>query len=310
MKTSIDWLTFRTKSNPFETLEKMRPMFATGGDLLTFVPGLKGKDGWLRAGEIKFAGDITLGRIDYDGESQRGWVRVNLTGEGCGFVYDWEACQGLADTLQDAEIKRMDIALTTFAGEVGHDMVIAAHAANEFCSGGRQPHYHLMGGGSDPRAGRTIYIGKREGSDKMLRCYEKGLEMLTKVPESLRRGVTHIDGAVVEQIYRVELELKANEKYIPWCAIMGRDQVFAGAYPFCADLLPNVGHMKLQKLPDFKPIMALETSLDHCRRAYGPILRAALLAHGGDREKVFNRVLSAMPSTALIDAGILTVEHY
>lgn len=309
MKTTIDWLTFRTKTDPFETIELMRPMFDTAADLLTFLPGLQGKDGWLRAGEIKLA-DITLGRIDYAGESQRGWVRVNLTGEGCSFVYDWKAAQGLMDTLQEGEIKRLDIALTTFKGETGHDLVIAAHGRNEFCSGGRQPHYHLMGGGSDPRAGRTIYIGSRKGSDKMLRCYEKGLEMLTKIPEAMRRTVTHIDGAAVEKIYRVELELKANEKYIPWCAIMRRDDVFASAYPFCAALLPGVSEFVMQKLPDFKPIMALETSLDHCRRAYGPILRAALLAHGGNREKVFSRILSDKPSSALIDAGILTVEHY
>lgn len=309
MKTSIDWLTFRTKTNPFETLELMRPMFETAGDLLTLLPGLKGKDGWLHAGEIKLA-DITLGRIDYGGESQRGWVRVNLTGEGCSFVYDWRACQGLVDTLQEGQIKRLDIALTTFEGEIGHDLVIAAHGRNEFCSGGRQPHYHMVGGGSDPRAGRTIYIGKREGSDKMLRCYEKGLEMLTMVPESLRRNVTHIEGAIVEKIYRVELELKANEKHIPWSAIMQRDEVFAASYPFCASLLPGVAHMKLEKLPDLKPIMALESKLDHCRRAYGPILRAALLAHGGDRNKVLDRILSESPSSALIEAGVLTVEHY
>lgn len=309
MKTSIDWLTFRTKTNPFATLELMRPMFDTAGDLLTFIPGLKGKDGWLHAGEIKLS-DITLGRIDYGGESQRGWVRVNLTGEGCGFVYDWDACQGLVDTLEEAEIKRLDIALTVFEGEINHDLVIAAHGRNEFCSGGRQPHYHMIGGGSDPRAGRTIYIGKRADSNKMLRCYEKGFEMLKSVPETMRRGVTHINGALVEKIYRVELELKANEKYIHWPCITQRDEVFAAAYPFCASLLPGVSHVKLESLPDFRPIMALETSLDHCRRAYGPILRAALLAHGGDREKVFNRILSSMPSTALIDAGVLTVEHY
>lgn len=309
MKTTIDWLRFRAKNNPFELVELMRPSFDTAADLLTFVPGLKGSDGWLRAGELKLS-DITIGRIDYDGESQRGWVRVNITGEGCGFIYDWEAVRNFANTMIEPEIRRLDIALTTFKGEVGHDLVIEAHGRKEFSSGGRQPHYHPVGGGSDSRAGRTIYVGKREGSDKMLRCYEKGLEMLTKLPESLRRDVTHIQGSVVEQIYRVELELKAETKYIPWTSITGRDEVFAGAYPFCAKLLPGVKEVVLEKLPDFKPIMALETSLDHCRRAYGPILRAALLAHGGDREKVFSRVLSELPSRALIDAGVLTVSHH
>jgi DNA relaxase NicK len=309
VKTSIDWLRFRTRSNPFEVLERMRPMFGEGcGELLSFKPGLKGQDGWLRAGELSMAGDLSLGRIDYDGESQRGWVRVNLTGEGCGWVQDWQAAEGLRDHLVESEIRRLDIALTTFKGEVTHERVIDAHARGKYSSGGRQPHYRVIGG-SDPRAGRTIYVGKREGSDKMLRCYEKGFEMLRRVPECIRSTVTHIDGSQVESIYRVELELKAETKFIPWTALMARDEVFAGAYPFCAELLPDAAHIKLQTLPDFKPRADLETALDHCRRAYGGIIRAALLAHDGDLAKVLERVSSPEPSRALIEAGILTVQH-
>lgn len=314
MKTTIDWFCFRTQSNPFETIEKMRPMFGTAFDLVELKTGLQGKDGWMRGAEICMAGDFTIGRIDYDGESQRGWVRVNLTGLGCEWVQDWKAAEGLVHTLKQAEIKRLDIALTTFKGEVNHDMVIAAHAENKFSSGGRQPHYRVIGG-SDTRAGKTIYVGKREGSNKMLRCYEKGFETLSKIPESYRRSVTHIEFsgfglADIEKVYRVEVEFKANDKVIPWTAITGRDEVFAGAYPFCAELLPGVEVRKFQGIPDFGPLVALETSLDHCRRAYGGILRAALLAHGGDAEKVFKRILSTEPSRALIEAGVLTVNHY
>ena len=308
MKTTVDWLTFRTQSNPFEVLEKLRPLFGTAGDLLTFRAGIKGKDGWLRAGELSMAGDIALGRIDYDGESQRGWVRINLTGEGCAWVQDWDAAVRLPEVLAGAEIKRLDIALTTYAGEVTHDMVIEAHGRTEFSSGGRQPHYRVIGG-SDPRAGRTIYVGKRAGSDKMLRCYEKGFEMLTRIPESVRATVSHINGQRVEQIYRVELELKAENKVIGWSAITERDSVFAGAYPFCAALLPGVEHVKLEPFSTIKPVFAMETALDHCRRAYGGIIRAALLAHGGDVEKVLERISSATPSRALIEAGVLTCEH-
>lgn len=309
MKTTIDWLCFRTQSNPFETLEQMRSMFGTAGYLVELKTGLPGKDGWLRAAEISMAGDISMGRIDYDGESQRGWTRVNLTGEGCGWVQDWKAAEGLVDRLKQAEIKRLDVALTTYQGEVTHDMVIAAHAENKFSSGGRQPHYRVIGG-SDARAGQTVYVGKREGSNKMLRCYEKGFEMLSQVPESMRRTVTHINGEQVEKIYRVEVEFKANDKIIPWPSLTGRDEVFVGAYPFCAELLPGVQVKKFPSMPDFNPLVKLETSLDHCRRAYGGILRAAVLAHGGDVEKVFNRILSREPSRALIEAGVLTVEHF
>lgn len=308
MKTTVDWLTFRTMASPFEVVEKLRPIFGTAGDLLSFRPGVKGKDGWLRAGELSMAGDIFLGRIDYDGESQRGWVRINLTGEGCGWVQDWRAAEQLPEALGVAEIKRLDIALTTYAGEVTHDMVLEAHERRAFSSGGRQPQYRLISG-SDPRAGRTIYVGKRAASDKMLRCYEKGFELLTTLPESMRASVSHINGHLVDQIYRVELELKAETKVIAWDAIGHRDQVFAGAYPFCAELLPGVAHVRLQPFPDFKPQATMETALDHCRRAYGGIIRAALMAHGGDVEKVLERISSTTPSRALIEAGVLTCDH-
>lgn len=308
MKTTVDALIFRTRSGPFEILEAMRPLFGTAADLLTLKTGLKGKDGWLRAAELSIAGDISIGRLDYDGESQRGWVRVYLYGEGCGWVQDWQAAEGLRDRLAEPEIKRLDIALTTYAGECTHERVLQAHARRQFSSGGRHPHYRLVGG-SDPRAGKTIYIGMRE-SAKMLRCYEKGFEILSKVPESIRATVTHLEGNRVEEIYRVELELKNVERHIPWTAIMARDEVFAGAYPFCAELLPGVEHVKLQAMPDFKPLVELETKLDHCRRAYGAILRTAVLAHGGDASKVLERILAESPSRALIEAGVLTIEHY
>ena len=127
MKTSIDWLRFRTRTNPFDVTEALRASFGTCGDLVQFKPGLKGQDGWLRAGELSMAGDVSLGRIDYEGDSQRGWVRVNITGEGCGWVQDWSAVEGLRDRLAEPEIKRLDIALTTYGGEVTHDRVIDAH---------------------------------------------------------------------------------------------------------------------------------------------------------------------------------------
>jgi DNA relaxase NicK len=113
----------------------------------------------------------------------------------------------------------------------------------------------------------------------------------------------------VEDIYRVELELKAESKFIPWSAIGTRDEVFAGAYPFCADLLPGAPHIKLESIPEFRaPQMELEKALDHARRAYGGIVRIARMAYGDDR-KVLERISSEKPSQALIEAGVLTVTH-
>lgn len=308
MKTTVDWLKFRTRSNPFAVCEALRPLFGTAGDLLTFKTGLKGLDGWTSAGELSMAGDIALGRIDYGGESQREWVRVNLTGTGCEWVQDWAAAESLVDILVEAEIQRIDIALTTFDGEVSDARVVQAYQDGKFTNCGRPPSMRSITD-TTPRAGTTRYIGKRD-QHKFLRCYEKGLELLTKVPESWRLLVTEINGHAPESIYRVELELKNKDgKFIPWTVIGRRDDIFAGAYPFCAELLPGVPHWVLATMPTFEPKCALETALDHCRRAYGPTLRAALMAHDGDMEKVMQRVLSSEPSRALIEAGVLTCAH-
>lgn len=38
---------------------------------------------------------MVLGRVDYGGDSQRGWVRWNLPGKACEWVRDWDAIDGL-----------------------------------------------------------------------------------------------------------------------------------------------------------------------------------------------------------------------
>lgn len=310
MKTCIDWFAFRSRTDPFQIVEAMRAMFGSTGYLLTFKTGLKGKDGWTWAGELSIAGDITIGRIDYGGDSQREWARVNITGEGCGFVESWDEAEKLGVILC-AEIKRLDIQLTTCNGEINDEMIAHAHASGGFTCGGRPPEMRTITS-SNPRAGKTRYIGNRK-YHKFLRCYEKGFEMVKDVEKMFPIEKVEYGGQMhpPENIYRVELELKpCDGKMIPWECIGQRDSIFAGAYPFCAQILPDVPHWVLTRLPDLKPLVSLETALNHCRVAYGPTLRAALMAHGGDVEKVMRRVLALTPSQALVDAGVLTVAHH
>lgn len=307
MKTTIDWLAFRCLDNPWAILDAMSSVWGVSADLVTFQPGAKGKDGWLYAGQIILAGDIVLGRIDYGGQSQRGWVRVNITGAGCEWVHDWDAVVNLQHRLTSATIKRLDIALTTYKGEITDRLVCAAHEAGKFTAGGRPPVMTHVGS-SDPRAGRTRYIGSRK-SHKFLRCYEKGFELLKDVPRSVRDATTHIDGDLVEDIYRVELELKDIDKLIPWECIRGRDSIFASAYPFCAELLPGLPTWRMANLPSFKAESALDSGLDNCRTSYGRIMRAALEAYGGDKVAVMDRVLADSPSPRLVELGVLTLER-
>lgn len=315
MKTTVDYLKFRTRSDPFAILEALRPGFGSASDLVELGQSVKGKDGWEHRRHLKMAGDLTIGAIDYGGESQREWVRVDIPGSGCEWIQDWEAVSKVVDVLKEATLKRVDIALTTFDGSVTHERVIEAHEALQFGSGGRHPHRRVVTS-SDARAGRTVYVGSREGA-KFLRAYEKGLEMLQKhIPHSIRRMVTDIEFnghgmAKIEDVYRVEVEFKdADGKVLPWPILVERDSYFSGAYPFCASLLPEAPERKVQGMPDFGARIDLLAQLEHARVAYGRILRTAILAFGGDREKVLDMVTADGPSERLISAGVLTVAHH
>jgi DNA relaxase NicK len=312
-KTGIDWLKFRTLSGPNEALEHLRPAFGTMGSMLFLGDQTKGVDGWQSRKPLMLA-DLRVGAVDFGGDSQRGWVRWDLPASGCEWVQDWAYMERLPDVLEKPTIKRLDVALTTVDGSVNHDMVIAAHEARQFCTGGRHPHYRVVGG-SDPRAGRTIYVGRRDGC-KFLRCYEKGFELIKDVPDTLRKHVHSIqmDGhgwSDVTKVYRVEVEFKSGDGYVvPWSSVCsGRDSAFAGAYPFLASLLPGQLPVKMTRLPDLKPRLALASALENCRKSYGGILRAAFEAYGGDMARVWAAVCAEEPSASLVEAGVLTVDH-
>lgn len=305
-KTAVDWLRFRTQAEPLDGLEAMRPLFGDLGRHLSLEPTGRGVLGFQQGAAVKLA-DMVVGRVDYGGESQRGWVRWDVPGKGCEWVRDWEALAEV-EALPAAEIRRLDICLTTWSGEVGHDDVVSAHSVGRFASGGRPPALQQIVS-SDPRAGRTCNIGKRDGADKFFRGYEKGWELVAKLPPTLAESCTHVDGFAVDGIYRCEVELKAENRPIPWEVVERRDQYFAGAYPFCADVLPGVQADILMRRPDRAPQTELAAALENCRIQYGQALYTALAAYGGDIFAVWDKVCGISHSQALLDAGVLLVDH-
>lgn len=304
-KTTVDWLTFRTQAEPRDVLEAIAPMFGAMGGMVNTERLERAKDGFQSALQLRLA-DANIGRLDFGGESQRGWVRAILTGQGCEWVNDWEKVAGL-EALEKAEPRRLDLALTTWDGEVTHERIELAHSAGRFASGGRPPEMQRILN-SDPRAGQTCNIGKREKSDKFFRGYEKGLELASKMG-SLGKAVTHIEGHAIEDIYRCEVELKAASRPIPWEVIGRRDQYFAGSYPFLAELLPEVECDILLRSPERAPIAHLAAALENCRIQYGATLFTALAAHGGDFMRVWDQVVGDKHNPALLAAGVLLCDH-
>ena len=301
MKTTIDWMTFRTQCQPLEALQALKPMFGILGSGLRLKPLERGAMGFQQASNVT-VDDMPVARMDYGGESQRGWNRITISGKGCGWVQDWSAMQSIEE-LPAAELRRLDIALTTWNGEVGHDMIVEAHGRGGFKTGGPRPDLQQITN-SNPIAGRTCYVGQRT-SDRFLRAYEKGFEMNAKAGGNL----THVDGHRIEDIYRTEIELKASNTDLPWALIERRDEFFAGSYPFCAELLPGIDADILQRRPEREPQTDLAVALENIRIQYGPTIFTALHAYGGDMTTVWDKIIGKDHNQNLLEAGVLLVDH-
>lgn len=305
MKTTVDWLTFRSKAEPREALEALRPMFGTLGKDLKLKGLERGSMGFQQAAQVVFA-DLPVARMDFGGDSQRGWVRTAMSGKGCEWVQEWAAVETLED-LPQSEIRRLDIALTTWDGQITHDSLVTAHGLNRFQTGGRPPDLQQITSSND-RAGKTCYVGKRT-SDKFFRGYEKGFEMLSKVRGLPSGVVTHIEGKRIEDIYRCEIELKSGTTPIGWDVIERRDQYFAGAYPFCADVLPGIEADILMRRKERAPQTDLAIALENCRIQFGPTLYTALMAYQGDLTGVWDKIVGNHHCQPLLEAGVLLVDH-
>lgn len=303
-KTDIDWLRFRTKAKPGQILEALKPMFPQHAKFFNLKQLEKGMMGFQSASNI-CADDFVIGRMDHGGESQKEWVRVDIPAKGCA----WMQTDDLTSLIElpSSQIRRLDVALTTWDSEIGHDMVVKAYQEGRFITRGRPPVLTQITSSSE-RAGRTCYVGKREQADKFVRCYEKGYEMAAKDPR-YGQAITHIDGHPIEGIYRCELEMKAVNTDIPWQVIQRRDQYFAGAYPFFSDVLPGIHTDTLTRRPERVLQADLAAAIENCHIQYGQTLFTALAAYGGDIFKVWEKVVGKQHNPSLIEAGVLLVEH-
>jgi DNA relaxase NicK len=302
--TTIDWLRFRTQGDPGQVVEGLRPLFGPLGATLQLGKHGRGLFGYRHSLPLLLGPSVPVGRIDFGGESQRGWSRVDVPGKGCSWVQDWDAIDAV-EALPSCELRRTDIALTTWKGEVTHDRVVQAHAAGKFTTRGRPPNLRQITN-SDPTAGRTCYVGARE-SDKFFRAYEKGFELASKL--RLPGTLLKIDGHNVEDIYRCELELKSEGTTLTFEVIEQRDQFFAGAYPFCKELLPHVEPDILQRRPEKGPQRELMAALANCRAQFGNTLFTALTAFHGDIGAVWDKVVGKDHNRHLVEAGVLLVDH-
>lgn len=158
---------------------------------------------------------------------QRGTVLVDITGKGCQHATPgWES-RMLAflesGHLVNARITRIDLAHDDFSGErYGLDRAVSDYHAGLYqLPRAPQPPAINQVGNWETRdyRGRTLYIGRRQ-TGKFLRIYEKGKQL----------------GDKASPWVRIELELKAEDRVIPFDALTRPGQYLAGAYPALAFL--------------------------------------------------------------------------
>lgn len=258
---------------------------------------------------------IPSGALMWGGKTQRGRATVELTGKGCELVKDWDRAEDALLALPAMVFKRGDIKADFFRGEVTHERVVQAHTAGRFKRGGRPPSLETIVS-TDENKGRTCYVGAR-GGDAMVRCYEKGKKeflgekQISALTDGDPRGVMTTNSALngglqfdLADWYRVELELRPDKRALPVDLIARRDEYFAGAYPFLADLLPEV-EGQILVTPKQLGILSVERMLEVIKTQYGSALYTALVVHFGSITDVWDKIVGYKHSPSLVEAGAL-----
>lgn len=302
-------------------MESLGTVFAAHGEVK-----LRDRDrGWMgyeQSADV-MVGTLAAGLYAFGGDQQRGWSYVGITGSGCQFVDSWEVAQEQTRDLPGHQLKRLDIAVDRFDAPHGYAQALEAYRAGEFSgSGGRPPSCERIEGEA-PWQGRTLRVGRRD-SDKHFRGYEKGKQLLgPAVGRAIAKGNGEGWETVVDQHrelvrganvrvwdwMRYELELKPKTCPLPEDLIDKRDEYFAGAYPFTSKLLAGVQPEPLQLRRQRGPQTELAIALQWVRHSAGSTIRTALAAYEGDMTAVWDKIIGDKHNQALVDAGVLMVQH-
>ena len=339
-KTNIDWFGFRSKDGPDVICGALQEAFP---DHLKVSLNPR-KQGWR---SFEQAADVWLtdergnpetdcqriGMMMTGGDAVKGWSLASISGDGCAWVTDWsKAMDACSDSLQSFELKRVDVALDRFDGSHWHE-VDAAWIAGEFAPPGvgRPPKAKPIDS-RRPEDGRTYYVGSRE-SAKFYRGYEKGMQILgpqitaaqQRDPEAFDLA-DHIfkedwrinrntdEGPVLQRFtmrdwWRDEVEFKPVNQPLPLDLVENRDQYFAGAFPYLAKVLPTAETQPLITRRERMPQLELAKLLEIIRSQYGNSFFTAMHAYHGDIGAVWAKIVGKKHNRALIEAGVLMVEH-
>lgn len=171
---------------------------------------------------LMHAGEV-VGYVLAGGRSSRQASTVHFNLFGSAWLHiPTLAMDRLSAWLDDARgtITRADLALDVWQGLPVTD-ARDAYIAGQFDVRGKRPSQREHGSWTSGHS-RTFEIGSRE-TGKMLRVYEKGHQLFG--PDSADPWV------------RLEVEYRNNQRLIPTDVLRRPQDFFAGAYPWCAEIL-------------------------------------------------------------------------
>lgn len=210
---------------------------------------------------------------------QRATVLVMLSGEGCSAAKEgWEkrlyefltvTCGGRA------KLTRVDLAHDVYDGKAYSvdraDADFDAGLFKQSHSGGRMPNHEYRGNWKRPTGkGRTLYIGNRE-SGKFCRVYEKGRQLGDKNSEWVR----------------VEVEMKAVHRQIPFEVLLEPGQYLAATYPAFGWISE---HQERILTTQKKTEITYQSMCDYAKKQFGAVLNV-LVAIEGSAEKAVRKVI-------------------
>lgn len=205
----------------------------------------RGRDYYAHTATIWNEHGKEVGSVSGGGAQQRGTFCFTLKGEACTYGREgWERAAFELFSVLEAKVTRVDLCRDFYDGEKGGvDAARDGYRSGLFDYRNRRPSCEVAGDW-EHNQGRTWYVGKRE-SGKLFRAYEKG----------------HQFGDMGSAWWRAEVELRGHQRIIPLEVLLRPAAFFAGAYPFCAELLDGVPPVTVPT-----GHMTAEASVERCLR--------------------------------------------
>ena len=258
-KSKLDWFTLTWLPSPDEdiglTVHSLLNEVLSGGVMGEECPGMMGYEFGVRFYTAYMGDLISVARVDFGGGRKSGRARIDISGMGCSRILNWLKVKDWVSEQEEPRLTRVDLAVDCLDGEFTVDDCKSWYEAGDFSTHGRYPRHSCPGDWlSSPSVyGRTLEVGRRENG-KMLRAYEKGKQL----------------GDPSSPWVRFEVELRNNDRDLPFEILTEPDRFFTGAYGCLERVLP--GASERIKTHQKEGEIALENAIEYAKTSYGQLV--------------------------------------